>query len=208
MRTFYCATSLAQQKVRYSRPVPEQPVVDPAVLRAVSHPVRNRVLAELHAAGPLRAADVAQALDIPANQASFHLRQLAKYGLVVEAPEAARDGRDRVWKPAAYAGLEIDLGRLERTPEGRAAGDVYRRHLGETLARTVARAVERHEPEAHHVMLSDAAVRLTDDEARDLTRELVEVVERHAERTRSADDGAERRTFDVLQIVQPHPHDD
>ena len=37
-------------------------------------------------------------LDIPANQASFHLRQLAKYGLIEEDPDAARDKRDRVWR--------------------------------------------------------------------------------------------------------------
>ena len=53
---------------------------------------------ELAATGSMRAADVARELGIPANQASFHLRQLAKYGLVEEAPEAARDKRDRVWR--------------------------------------------------------------------------------------------------------------
>ena len=75
---------------------------DPRVLRAIAHPVRVRILHELNATGPSRAADLAADLDIPANQASFHLRQLAKYGLVVEAPEEARDRRDRVWK-AIYA---------------------------------------------------------------------------------------------------------
>ena len=64
-------------------------VHDPRVLRAVAHPVRNRILTELSASGPMRAADVAQELGIPANQASFHLRQLAKYGLVEEAPDTA-----------------------------------------------------------------------------------------------------------------------
>ena len=46
----------------------------------------------------MRAADIGEALGIPANQASFHLRQLAKYGVIVAAPEAARDKRDRVWR--------------------------------------------------------------------------------------------------------------
>jgi predicted ArsR family transcriptional regulator len=188
--------------------VPDQPVVDPAVLRAVAHPVRNRVLAELHAAGPMRAADVALSLGIPANQASFHLRQLAKYGLVVEAPEAARDGRDRVWKPAAYEGLHVDLEQLERTPEGRAAGDVYRRQMGAAMVESVRRAVERQESSRRGVTVSDAAVRLTVDEARALAQEVIAVVERYAERTRSADDGAERRTYEVLQVVQPHPQDE
>ena len=74
---------------------------DPRILRAIAHPARSRILSELYAGGSLRAADVARTLDIPANQASFHLRQLAKYGLVEEAPDEARDRRDRVWRLVA-----------------------------------------------------------------------------------------------------------
>ncbi len=60
---------------------------DPRVLRAIAHPVRNRILDRARArTGSLRAADIAAELGIPANQASFHLRQLAKYGLVEEDP--------------------------------------------------------------------------------------------------------------------------
>src|SRR3954467_5754616 len=80
---------------------------DPRILRAIAHPVRSRILSELWASGSLRAADVARILDIPANQASFHLRQLAKYGLVEEAPEEARDRRDRVWRMAAEDGISF-----------------------------------------------------------------------------------------------------
>src|ERR1700752_1251514 len=96
------------------QPRPEQPraVHDPQVLRAIAHPVRNRVLTELSAQGPMRAADVARELDIPANQASFHLRQLAKYGLVEEDPDAGRDKRDRVWRPTSADGVSINLTEL------------------------------------------------------------------------------------------------
>ena len=72
---------------------------DPRVLRAIAHPVRVRILHELNAAGPSRAADLAADLDIPANQASFHLRQLAKYGLVEEA--GGGKGRERPWRATA-----------------------------------------------------------------------------------------------------------
>ena len=97
-------------------------VHDPRVLRAIAHPVRNRVLSELAATGAMRAADVARQLGIPANQASFHLRQLAKYGLVEEAPEEARDKRDRVWRATTTAALTVNLGELEKAPGGRTAG--------------------------------------------------------------------------------------
>src|SRR4051812_11699731 len=98
-----------------------QPVHDPTMLRAIAHPVRTRILSELTASGPMRAADLARELDIPANQASFHLRQLAKYGLVEEDPAAARDKRDRVWRPTSTDGVTINLTELEQQPGGTAA---------------------------------------------------------------------------------------
>ena len=75
----------------------------------------------------MRAADIAERLNIPANQASFHLRQLAKYGLVVEAPEHARDGRDRVWRAAHESGLSVNLEELAKEEGGKAAVAVFRR---------------------------------------------------------------------------------
>ena len=107
-------------------PAPTRRSTTPRILRAIAHPVRNRILDELAATGPMRAADLARDLGIPANQASFHLRQLAKYGLVEEAPDAARDRRDRVWRLVAERGLTIDLGDMTSEPGGQAAVDVFR----------------------------------------------------------------------------------
>src|SRR3712207_6298709 len=108
--------------------MPVQSVHDPKVLRAIAHPLRNRILSELDARGPLRAADIARELGIPANQASFHLRQLAKYGLVEEDPSAARDRRDRVWRAVSPEGLSVDLRKIEEAPDGKAAAAVFRRN--------------------------------------------------------------------------------
>ena len=72
--------------------------------------------------GPLRAADVARELGIPANQASFHLRQLAKYGLVEEAPEEARDRRDRVWRRLDRLGDERQPHRARGRPRRQGGG--------------------------------------------------------------------------------------
>src|SRR5215471_2949181 len=99
-------------------------IQDLRVLRAIAHPARSRILDELHASGPLRAADVARLLDVPANQASFHLRQLAKYGMVEPAPELAKDGRDRVWRTVP-GGLRFDDEDLDDTPGAKAAHTVF-----------------------------------------------------------------------------------
>ncbi|HQR25868.1 MAG TPA: helix-turn-helix domain-containing protein [Nocardioides sp.] len=180
------------------------PVHDPRVLRAIAHPVRNRVLGELEAAGPLRAADLAQLLGIPANQASFHLRQLAKYGLVEPAPELARDKRDRVWRLVAPAGLRVDLAELKKAPGGAAAVSVFRRSSGDWARAVVESAfAETREPGATYAV-TDQSLRLTGEEAHELVRELDAVLRRWAGRSRDGDDG-QRRTYLVLQVVQPYP---
>jgi DNA-binding transcriptional ArsR family regulator len=196
----------------------EHVVSDPRMLRGIAHPVRNRILAELSAAGPLRAADVAEQIGVPANQASFHLRQLAKYGLVEEAPELARDGRDRVWRMVHEHGLTVNLDDLEAAPGGRAAVNVFRRAATADAHALVESAYARRNDKRAHVMTADQAVRLTPDEARQFARELTDFVESWRERGtgRGAGDGAGteagdevgRTTYRLLQVLQPYPEAD
>lgn len=181
----------------------EKTVHDPRVLRAIAHPVRNRILGEITHAGHLRAADVAALLDIPANQASFHLRQLAKYGLVEPAPELARDGRDRVWKPVHERGVSFDLGELEEAG-GRAAVAVWQQQAAAAAKEAVDRAYASRKDDETHVMISDGLIRLTLEEAREFAQELVDLQDRWHERVRSAP-ADERRTYHVMHFFQPAP---
>jgi len=177
---------------------------DPRVLRAIAHPVRNRILTELDAHGPLRAADIAQLLGVPANSASFHLRQLAKFGLVEEDPAAARDKRDRVWRPTEQAGFDVSLSEIEKTPGGRAASKVFRQTKEAWAHRVVEEAYGEDRTPGIHRSVIEQAVRLTKAEARELTEELVAVVDAWRERTqRGVDD--DRQTYHVFQVVQPFP---
>jgi predicted ArsR family transcriptional regulator len=179
---------------------------DPRVLRAIAHPARNRILTELDAHGPLRAADVAVLLGIPANSASFHLRQLAKFGLVEEDPEAARDKRDRVWKATDEAGYDVSLGEVEKSPGGKAASAVFRRTKEAWTHHLVEEAYGDDRTPGVHRSVTEQAVRLTKDEARALTEELVDVVDEWRKRNRGGDGDADgRSTYHVLQIIQPFP---
>jgi DNA-binding transcriptional ArsR family regulator len=180
-----------------------QQVHDPKVLRAIAHPVRNRVLAELSASGPMRAADVARELGIPANQASFHLRQLAKYGLVEEDPEAARDRRDRVWRPASERGVTVRLDELERQPGGEAASTVFRQNAASWGHAVVDAAYDaRPRPKAFRTV-NETALRLSKQEAEQLAQELDGIVAGWARRTRGRD--GERETYLWFSVLQPHP---
>lgn len=180
-----------------------KPLHDPQVLRAIAHPVRNRILAELDAHGSLRAADLARDLDIPANQASFHLRQLAKYGLIVEDPEAARDKRDRVWRVVNPEGFSVEMREIERQPGGKAATRVFRqnqRAWGHLVVDTVFSDTPAKDI---HSTLTDSALLLSKDEAAELSRELDELVQRWADRTRAG--GGDRSTYLYYAAILPYP---
>jgi DNA-binding transcriptional ArsR family regulator len=79
-------------------------VTDGAVLAAMAHPLRVALLYQLNALGSRTASQCAQALgETPAN-CSYHLRQLAKVGLV--ARDEASNGRERPWR-SVYTGLDL-----------------------------------------------------------------------------------------------------
>ena len=79
-------------------------ITDGAVLAAMAHPLRVALLYQLNALGSRTASQCAQALgETPAN-CSYHLRQLAKVGLVVR--DEADNGRERPWR-SVYTGLDL-----------------------------------------------------------------------------------------------------
>lgn len=75
------------------------------MLKALANPLRQQLINLMRREKFLRAADAATQLGEAANKVSFHLRVLADAGLIEEAPEHARDRRDRVWKavPGAWS---------------------------------------------------------------------------------------------------------
>src|ERR1700726_5114862 len=65
-------------------------------LRAYAHPVRMKLILALRTRGPLTATQAGRLLGESSGTCSFHLRQLAKYGLVEETGEGA--GREKPWR--------------------------------------------------------------------------------------------------------------
>ncbi|MDP2773696.1 MAG: transcriptional regulator, partial [Nocardioides sp.] len=136
--------------------------------------------------------------------ASFHLRQLAKYGLIEEDATAARDKRDRVWKLSDTAELDVNLGAIEAAPGGKAAAGVFRRSAQGWGHHVVDSALADERSPDIFRSTSEHALKLTKEEARELTAELGKVVEQWAERTR-ADDADDRRTYLLYSVLQPYP---
>jgi predicted ArsR family transcriptional regulator len=71
-------------------------LTDPRALRAYAHPVRMALVGLLRSEGPLTATKAAELLGESSGTCSFHLRQLAKYGLVEEA--GGGTGREKPWR--------------------------------------------------------------------------------------------------------------
>src|ERR687889_2788790 len=73
---------------------------DPRSLRAYAHPLRLSLIGLLRGSGPMTATRAAAELGETVPNCSFHLRQLAKYGLVERVPGA--DARERPWRATAF----------------------------------------------------------------------------------------------------------
>src|SRR5262245_7765262 len=81
-------------------------ISDPAVMRALAHPARLEVLEHL-SVNPdgATATECAEVVGLSPSAMSYHLRALAKVGLVREAPTRG-DGRERVWQ-ASHPGYSV-----------------------------------------------------------------------------------------------------
>jgi DNA-binding transcriptional ArsR family regulator len=82
------------------RPAPEPASVvlsDPRAIRALAHPARLTILAELGEDTELTATELADRAGITPSAMSYHLRALEKVGIVARA-DSRGDGRERPWR--------------------------------------------------------------------------------------------------------------
>jgi len=73
-------------------------ITDSRVLAALSHPLRRRLMDVLKVDGPSTASAMAVRTGQAVGNVSHHLRVLGACNLIEEAPELARDRRERWWR--------------------------------------------------------------------------------------------------------------
>jgi DNA-binding transcriptional ArsR family regulator len=81
-------------------PIPMEPAVqvtDVRALRALAHPLRNRLLGQLRLGGPATASQLGRVIGESSGSTSYHLRQLEAYGFVEEV-EGQGTARERWWR--------------------------------------------------------------------------------------------------------------
>ena len=75
----------------------DAPLRDVVVMRALAHPARLALLEHLGDGGPATATECAEVVGLSPSAVSYHLRTLARAGLVEAAPGRG-DGRERLWR--------------------------------------------------------------------------------------------------------------
>ncbi|GLI03438.1 transcriptional regulator [Phytohabitans aurantiacus] len=73
-------------------------ITDSGVLAAMSHPLRRRLMDVLKVYGPSTVSQLADRTDQAVANVSHHLKVLGACELIEEAPELARDRRERWWR--------------------------------------------------------------------------------------------------------------
>ncbi|ADD44565.1 winged helix-turn-helix domain-containing protein [Stackebrandtia nassauensis] len=73
-------------------------ITDPETLKALAHPMRQKLQRLLLQLGPATVGTLAEKVDGDPGQVSYHLRKLAEAGFIEEAPELVRDFRQRWWR--------------------------------------------------------------------------------------------------------------
>src|SRR5262245_56490931 len=115
---------------------------DPRALRALAHPVRIRLLGRLRREGPLTASEAGRRIGESSGSASYHLRQLARFGLVEEAPGAR--GRERPWRATA---LSTSWPNVADTDELAEASELFERFVLTRYLERLERWLERRRTE-------------------------------------------------------------
>jgi len=85
---------------------------DASVIAAIHHPLRRRLVDLLGVGGPSTASRLADATGELVGNVSHHLKVLAAAGVIEEAPELARNRRERWWRSAkaSYSWSIADAG--------------------------------------------------------------------------------------------------
>jgi predicted ArsR family transcriptional regulator len=177
-------------------------VTDPRTLRALAHPTRLALVGLLRRHGSLTATQAGRLLGLNSGACSFHLRQLAKYGLVeeVEAP-----GRQKPWRVTAQT---TSWPTVTSGPEIAAAVQLLSGVVAEHYANLMFRWLEHRTDESPEwqeaAWFGDLLLHMTPEELTALREQLEALVAPYQQRVFEPDQRpAGSRLVTVLQVAIP-----
>jgi predicted transcriptional regulator len=162
-------------------PLPSVRLTDPRALRAYAHPTRMALVGLLRRDGPLTATQAAQVIGESVASCSFHLRQLAKYGLVEEA--GGGRGREKPWQATAmFTSWDTGL----QDPAAATAAQTLELAIAERYFELTARWVQQQSQESPQwrqaAQFGDSLLHLTAAELRELGDRVQDLVQPYLER--------------------------
>jgi DNA-binding transcriptional ArsR family regulator len=182
-------------------------LTEPRALRALAHPIRLELISLLRRGGPLTATQAGGRIGESPASCSFHLRQLAKYGLVEEA--GGGRGRERPWRATAISTEWAARGSDDETD---AAGTALTRLVVERHFQAALEWLERRgseDPEwIDAAAVSDAIVYMTPEELREVDRKIQALLEPYLKRLEKPGPPVEQaRAVNVIGITFPLPEE-
>lgn len=174
-------------------------LTDPAMIRALGHPARLTILEHLSAADTAATAtELADVVGLSPSATSYHLREMAKHGLVREA-EGRGDGRERRWQEVGRGRhVDIDLpGSGERRKAEEALLAAVLARSNERVTSWFARVDDEPAQWVEAAGIFDSAVVVTPAELAEITAAYQELLRPYSRRNRR-DPPADAR------VVQAH----
>ena len=191
-------------------PDQEQPLIsDPKRLRALSHPLRWKLMSLIDSEQTATATRCAEVLGESVASCSYHLNMLAKYDFVEEAPGG--QGREKPWRlvsrDQSFSGEGLgEEGQLAAEAAGEAFLDNEYGVMKERMRR---RSLEPEEWRKESTGFNASTLYLTPDEASELRRHIMELTDRHDDRWSNPDlrpsDARQVRVFLSLTVAPQHP---
>ena len=167
--------------------------IDHRQVRALAQPLRMRLIGALRVVGPATATTLAEALGTNSGATSYHLRQLAEVGLVVEDPSLGT-GRQRYWR-AAHDVTNWESSDFDDDPDARAAIEWIEADYVRFFAHHADRwFAQRHQwaPAWRDAFgMGDFFMRIPVDRLEAIKEEVFAVFERHRDETDPDDPDAE-----------------
>ncbi|MDI1461876.1 winged helix-turn-helix domain-containing protein [Catellatospora sp. KI3] len=173
-------------------------------MRALAHPARIAIME--HLAGSVddvTATECAGVVGLSPSATSYHLRALAKAGLIEDAPSRG-DGRERVWR-TRMRGYSIELegsADSEAKAAERAVTDVFLARGDERVRQWVARSADEAPEWYDAALMSETVLMVTAAELKEITENMLAMLAPYKRSVRQNDppEGARRALLQVRAV--------
>ena len=150
-------------------------LTDPRIIRALAHEARQKLIALVGRGRVVTATEVADELGVSPSAASYHLRQLARYGLVEAAPAPSSDGREKRWQATFDSLVMAPDGEADHASAA-AHLEIFQAAIRQSTLTSLGLVDAPEDEDSAGVTIARAQLQLTVEQASELSRRLRDVL--------------------------------